>query len=208
MNDTFGKNSGGLVGLGRERADAARNRERILSAARALMAERPISTICMEAIAERAGVGKGTLYRRFPERASLYIALLDEDARQLQERVIAGFDLPAGTAALELVFRLLSEFFAFSLRNAEILSTALASHPAGSARYDHPGHAWQRTALIAFLKQAVRKGELAPLDLELHAELFLAGLHPDLIQWFLARGGTAELLEARYRASWSRQLGV
>lgn len=200
--------SNGLVGLGRERADAARNRERILGAARELMAERPISSICMDAIAERAGVGKGTLYRRFPERASLYIALLDEDAKQLQERIIAGFELPAGATALELVFRLLSELFAFSLRNAEILSTALASHPAGSARYDHPGHTWQRSSLIAFLKQAVRKGELSPLDLELHAELILAGLHPDLIQWFIARGSPPELLEARYLEAWKRQLGL
>lgn len=206
MNSNNG--SKGLVRLGRERADAARNRERILEAARALMAERPISTICMDAIAERAGVGKGTLYRRFPERATLYIALLDEEARALQDRVIAGFELPADTTALEYIFTLLSELFRFALRHAELLSHAMASHEAGPSRYDHPGYAWQRSALIAFMKRAVQKKDLAAMDLELSAELLLAGLHPDLLQWFIARGSPPEVLEARYRDAWKRQLGV
>lgn len=194
--------------LGRERADAARNRERILEAARALMAERPIQDICMDAIAERAGVGKGTLYRRFPERASLYIALLDDDSKQLQERVIAGFDLPPETMATDLVLRLLSELFDFNLRNAQILSKALASHPAGPTRHDHPGHAWQRHALAAFLRQAVRKEELPPLDLDLEAELLIAGLHPDLVLWFVSKGVDPVELKARYQAAWRRQLGL
>ncbi len=196
------------MNIGRERADAARNRVRILAAARALMTERALSEICMDAIAERAGVGKGTLYRRFPERASLYMALLDEDARALQERVIAGFDLPKSTAARELILQLLTELFEFVVRNREILSTAASSHRAGPGRYDHPGHAWQRHSLVAFLRSAVTKGELAPMDLELWAELLLAGLHPDLIQWFIAGGSTPEQLRLRYRDAWLRQLGL
>ena len=163
------------------------------------MAERSLADICMDAIAERAGVGKGTLYRRFPERASLYMALLDEDARALQEQVIAGFGLPVMTSPRIFALRLLTELFDFVFRNREILSSAASSHRAGPQRYDHPGHAWQRQSLMAFLRAATRKGELAASDLEATAELLLAGLHPDLLEWLLSDSRTVEQLRTHYR---------
>jgi AcrR family transcriptional regulator len=57
------------------RADAARNRERIVSEARAIFAESGID-VSTDEIARRAGVGKGTLYRRFPTKQSLVHAVL------------------------------------------------------------------------------------------------------------------------------------
>jgi AcrR family transcriptional regulator len=55
------------------RADAERNRERILAAARDVFAERGLDAP-LEAIARRAGVGQATLYRRFPSRQDLLVA--------------------------------------------------------------------------------------------------------------------------------------
>jgi len=49
----------------RMRADARRNREQILAAAKTVFRERGVD-VPMEEIARRAGVGVGTLYRRFP----------------------------------------------------------------------------------------------------------------------------------------------
>jgi len=59
------------------RADAERNRERIIGAARALFAERGIE-VTMEEVARRAGVGVATLYRRFPTRADLVAGAFEE----------------------------------------------------------------------------------------------------------------------------------
>jgi AcrR family transcriptional regulator len=73
-----------------ERADAARNRRRILAAAEKLFAERGVSCTSMDAIATEAGVGKGTLFRRFGDRASLALAVLDESTRALQDELIHG----------------------------------------------------------------------------------------------------------------------
>ena len=74
----------------RERADAARNRVRVLAAAERLFAERDGREVTMEQIAAAAGVGKGTLYRRYRGVASIAQALLDEHERALQERLLRG----------------------------------------------------------------------------------------------------------------------
>src|SRR3981081_4525773 len=83
---------------GFERADAARNRERILCAARRLFDERGAGCVSMDEVAEAAGVGKGTLFRRFGSRASLAAAVLSERERDLQEAIIRG-ERPRGAAA-------------------------------------------------------------------------------------------------------------
>jgi len=134
----------------RERADAARNRERILKAARRLLRRRAMESICMDKIAEEAGVGKGTLYRRFPDRAALVHALLDEDTRRLQDRALAGFDLSPTATSVEHVLALIGELFEFTLDHAPLLSAAHAKDQ--GARYDHPAYAWQRTLLSGHLR--------------------------------------------------------
>jgi AcrR family transcriptional regulator len=65
----------------RERSDAARNRALLLEAARALVAERGADAVTMDAVAVAvaAGVGEGTLFRRFGSRTGLMMVLLGED---------------------------------------------------------------------------------------------------------------------------------
>ena len=74
----------------RERADAARNRRRILAAAERLFAEQGVAGVSMDAIAAEASVGKGTLFRRFGDRAGLALALVDERERAFQDECIRG----------------------------------------------------------------------------------------------------------------------
>ena len=59
------------------RADAARNRARVLDAARTAFAEAGLD-VGVEEIARRAGVGKGTLYRRFPTKEALVCAIFED----------------------------------------------------------------------------------------------------------------------------------
>ena len=87
-----------LAGERSERADAARNRERILAAARKLIAREGVRGITLEDVASEAGVGRATLFRRFPDRASLLLALLDEHERDLQDAILSG-DPPLGPGA-------------------------------------------------------------------------------------------------------------
>src|SRR6476661_5141865 len=68
----------------RPRADAVRNRERVLAAAKAVFsAGGPEASL--EAVAKRAGVGIGTLYRHFPTRQDLFEAVYRREVEQLSE---------------------------------------------------------------------------------------------------------------------------
>ena len=73
-----------------ERADAARNRRHLLAAAREMLAEQGADKLTMDALAERAGLGKGTVFRRFGTRAGIFQALLDDDEHDFQEQVLSG----------------------------------------------------------------------------------------------------------------------
>jgi AcrR family transcriptional regulator len=81
-----------------ERADAARNRARVLAAAAELFATRDVRTVTMDDIAKAAGVGRATVYRRYPDTWSIAVALLDEHERALQEKLLRG-DPPLGPGA-------------------------------------------------------------------------------------------------------------
>jgi AcrR family transcriptional regulator len=70
------------------RADAERNRRRILDAARAVFAEHGLG-VGVDAVAREAGVGVGTLYRRFPTKEELLQAIVDDRVDELRTRLAA-----------------------------------------------------------------------------------------------------------------------
>ncbi|HEX4812722.1 MAG TPA: helix-turn-helix domain-containing protein [Nonomuraea sp.] len=73
-----------------ERADAARNRQRIIEVATRMIAERGAEELSLDEVARAAGVGVGTVYRRFGDRTGLVYALLDEQERHFQSAFFAG----------------------------------------------------------------------------------------------------------------------
>jgi len=81
-----------------ERADAARNRRHLLATAREILAEQGAGQLTMDGLAERAGLGKGTVFRRFGTRAGIFQALLDDEERDFQQAVLSGLP-PLGPGA-------------------------------------------------------------------------------------------------------------
>jgi AcrR family transcriptional regulator len=79
-----------IAGQRPERADAAANRERILKAAKRVLEERGAEDTSLDAVAAAAGVGKGTIFRRFGDRSGLFEALLSEHLRAFQDAILLG----------------------------------------------------------------------------------------------------------------------
>jgi AcrR family transcriptional regulator len=172
-----------------ERADAARNREKVLAAAERLFAERGASCVSMEAVAAAAGVGKGTLFRRFGDRAGLAYALLSERERKLQEDLIRG-PAPLGPGAppvdrlIAFGERLLEHF----AEHGELIGVAEAD----GARYRSAPFAVHRAHVSMLVRQAAPDA-----DWEYMADTLLAGLAADHVSYLLAvRGMTRERLAA------------
>jgi AcrR family transcriptional regulator len=89
MSDNSGPRSG-YSPPAKERADAARNRALVLAAAARLFREHGVADVSMDQVAAAAGVGKGTLFRRFGDKSGLAVALLDDQERRLQAAILSG----------------------------------------------------------------------------------------------------------------------
>jgi AcrR family transcriptional regulator len=183
-----------------ERADAARNRARVLAAAERLFAARGAREVSMEDIAREAGVGKGTLYRRYPDRAALAVALLDEHERRLQERLLGG-PPPLGPGAPPAQ-RLAAFYAAMVELLARHLDLALAAET-GAARYRTGAYGFWRAHVHALVAEA---GVDDPDDVL--AELLLAPLAVDLHQHLTAHGADLGALTAALTRLAERMLGA
>ena len=162
----------------RERADAARNRLRILAAAAELVEAHGIEGVSMDAVACRAGVGTGTLYRRFQDRAGLALALLDEQTRDFQNALIAGPPpLGPGVPAADRLRAFGAGYLELLDRHADLMVAAGASERDGRGPYQ-----LFATHLAILLREA------APaLDEQLTARLLMATLSP--AEFVLVRRG-------------------
>jgi AcrR family transcriptional regulator len=167
-----------------ERKDAQRNRERILAAARQLLHERPMAEICMDALAEAAGVGKGTLYRRFKDRSSLCLALLDDATRQLQAATIKGLGLSKDTAAEERLAAFISALVTFTMDNAPLLAEARAWASDRNAQLMHPAHTW----IIYELSRLLQLCGQGAQEAELLSHWIFTALDPHVFMWQLSQG--------------------
>jgi AcrR family transcriptional regulator len=108
-----------------ERSDAARNREALLVAARALIDHCGIDGVTMDAVAARAGVGKGTVFRRFGSREGLMGALLNFSETEWQASVISGPPpLGPGAEPMERLLAFGRSRLEITLTHAELIRAA------------------------------------------------------------------------------------
>ena len=176
---------GRASGCEAERSDAARNRWVILRTARTLFEERGVTRVTMEEIARASGVGKGTLYRRFPHKGFLCQALLDEPTRHFQEQTLEILREP-GTSAVEKLDAFLDRLVAFTAGNLDLLYGG--NEPLCGAdrleRFSHPAYDWRRSTVLGLMRAAVYEGDVdGGLDLEYLATALLAPLDVDLFYY-------------------------
>lgn len=111
------------------RADSLRNREQLLSAAKAAFTEAG-TDIALEEIARRAGVGIGTLYRHFPTRGALLGAVYSREVEQLAEAATRLLAEKPPVAALEAWFEELIAYMA----TKRVVVPALRADPVEGAK--------------------------------------------------------------------------
>ncbi|THV42766.1 TetR/AcrR family transcriptional regulator [Glycomyces buryatensis] len=141
------------------RADAARNRAKILEAADAqIVAHGP--EVPMEAIAAAAGVAVGTLYRHFPTKQALVAAVIESHLEYMAVEIEAALArVEAGERAADVLFEIAGRV----LESAASDKTVKAAASAIGAEYD-PGDSFDRMTVASarIVKAAVDDGDLRP----------------------------------------------
>lgn len=172
-----------------ERSDAARNREALLRAATELVDSCDVSSVTMDAVAAKAGVGKGTVFRRFRSREGLMAALLDHSEREWQASVISGPPpLGPGAPPMERLLAFGESRMLTNLHHAALIeaagragqrSYAVVSFAAMHARYllgelgVHGDLPYLATALIAPLEAPILRQQVE--EEQMTIEQVLAG---------------------------------
>ena len=158
----------------------------------------------MDAIAAEAGVGKGTLFRRFGDRASLALALLESSERDLQDAFIRGpAPLGPGAPPLDRLIAFGQALLAHVRANGELL---LAAQTAGApGRRFNVGAYGAHRAHVAMLLRAAG----AALDVEYTADALLSSLSAEIVLYHLrARNMTPDRLAAGWEAIVRRLLSI
>ncbi|MEU9190369.1 helix-turn-helix domain-containing protein [Streptomyces sp. NPDC048484] len=164
------------------RADAARNRARLLEAAARLIAEHGAAGVTMEAVAAAASVGKGTVFRRFGDRTGLLTALLDHSAKQLQAALLSG-PPPLGPGAPP-VERLSAFGYAVLRQAVDQLDLQLAAQPEPARRFSFPPQRLLTSHVTLLLRQAVPGSDVALL-----AQVLMGYLDPALVHYLTKECG-------------------
>src|SRR3954465_8996531 len=164
-----------------ERADAARNRKRVLDAAAALFADHGVDAVTMDDVVAAAGVGKGTLYRRFGDKSGLAAALLDERERQLQAGILSG-PPPLGPDAppAERLTAFVAAYLGFVAGNLDVVAASQQS--SAGARFHTGAHRFWRAHLTHLFRTA---GAAQP---QTRADVLLAALTAEQVGWWLREG--------------------
>ncbi len=181
MQKTLGAPPNGLS----ERADAAKNRQRILRAVRRLLGELPFEDIKMQDIAKAAGVGQGTLYRRFANKGELSEALFAEDMAVFRDEAETYL---AGHARTQPALARLEWLVAQKVHFIDAhLPLFLASHEsAGPDRFecykkDH--HLWMVERVRKLFREARANGETSLGDVVFATDALLAAFSPPLLAY-------------------------
>jgi AcrR family transcriptional regulator len=140
------------------RSDAKRNREAILAAARQSFAES--GDVPMYEIARRAGVGQATLYRHFPDRPLIAIAIFGEELDQLEVLAVQHADDP------DAFFVLLRSVVALQARLHGLVECLDEGGAPASGAHQEPGHAALKDRLVEIIgppfREAQASGSLRP----------------------------------------------
>mgnify|MGYP001198558831 CR=1 FL=1 len=188
-----------------ERRDAAANRARILQTAEKLFAEHGVANVNMADIAQAADVGKGTLYRRFTNKAELCLALMDSQMIDFQNGMLARMQQMSrqNMPKMAQLDHFLDALVYFTDAHAPLLCEV---QRAGLLQDMEPDglelpHFWQYMTVSGLLKAAVANAELASsLDIDYLADALLSPLKADLFYYQReARGFSLERISAGIR---------
>jgi AcrR family transcriptional regulator len=168
-----------------ERADAAANRQQILTAARLLFDQRGVEQVTMDEIARAAGVGKGTLYRRYPDKAMLVVELMDACFVNFERETLDAIQSSStseDTSAIDQLHAFLDRLVDWTEDHTPYLGV-IADQSEGPRRGSGrcgPIYRWLHGVVDYLLRRASAAGEVNIEDTIYVADVILSAVDVDL----------------------------
>ncbi len=170
-----------------ERRDASEHRQHILEVAQHLFAEHGVDVVSMHQIARTAGVGQGTLYRRYKNKNELCMDLLGERHERFVQDLATSLAQKANSPVLEKLDSVLTQIIALIEEQSAFLGPTpeMHGHRCEKAnKFQHFSfqetslHRWFYSLIMELLTEAVQREELVSLDIPYTTDAILATIHP------------------------------
>ncbi|MCK5921745.1 MAG: TetR/AcrR family transcriptional regulator [Methylococcales bacterium] len=171
-------------GVKETRRDAVENREKILRSAETLFTLHGVENVSMADIAKDASVGKGTLYRRFANKAELCLIMLDSQMIEFQDSILSQFQqmIESEISFVEQLIYYLTQLLHFVEDNSPLLCAIQQGNIVPKAELQLP-HFWQAQTAHMLLDQAQKHGEMnADVDIDLMADILLTPARADIFK--------------------------
>lgn len=142
----------------------------LIETAREMLTDVGVDQITMDALAERSGLGKGTVFRRFGTRSGIFMALLGDGERAFQERVLSGPPpLGPGAEPLDRLVAFGPARLRFLMENREVARAALDGRT--PVPFGPPAMMTQRHLRMLLQQMGVPAADLDILAMQLTAAL-------------------------------------
>ncbi|KHL93786.1 hypothetical protein QW71_21825 [Paenibacillus sp. IHB B 3415] len=169
--------------------------QRILEAARQLFTESGLEAVSMYGIAKRAGIGQGSLYRRFTDKGEICSALLLDSTEQFLSGMEQQLAASAGeTAALAHLQSSIEQVVGFIEQYAELLNMIKSEFTGKKqlTQFEHPFFLRLGRIMSELLHRASANGEIIGIDPRFAATALISVLSPDLYLYEQKRNGSSK----------------
>lgn len=178
----------------------------IIEKARQLFNEHGVEAVNMHQIAKKAGIGQGTLYRRFPNKGALCMSVLDSQFEQFMANTMRDLTEKAAQPVVIRLSAFIQSLLFFSLELREyirpILSAICAEEKNNQDWFLAEPYTFMHATVSGLLEEAAAAGQLRPQILPtIAASLLISSFSPELMAHFAEQGYSKEFISEQYRAT-------
>lgn len=193
--------------LREERKDAAEHRQKILQSALQLFREHGVEQVSMHRIAKQAGVGQGTLYRRYCNKSDLCLDLLSDSYAKFRERISLYLEQSAAESPQTRLSAVLGLCIDYIDDKADLLAVLRTlggeQRPGPGTVYHSPPYRFMHELFVRLILE-IKQWRNSPDgtgEAEFAAHAIMAALCPDLyFELRLGQGMSKEQIKERFRA--------
>jgi AcrR family transcriptional regulator len=175
-----------------ERRDAVEHRRLILKTAQSLFDQHGVDSVSMHQIAKSAGIGQGTLYRRYNHKSELCFDLMKETFRGFMEEVDSYLEEAQGLPVRDRLEAVIRKVFRFLEDNSHwmgvIQRQTMCSEDQTSA-YDSQPYQYLHSVFRKLLEEGIGENQCRAVNPEFSAHAFINSMSPDLLMYLQKEKG-------------------